>query len=141
MGFIAPLASLLGLEVEGLAARAKSTALVYGLVALFGLVAAGFLLAAGFMALADVVGPIYSALIFAGVFLLLALAVYLGSLIGRSRRQRELAEKRRATETGTLLTTAAITALPMLVRMPIMRVGLPIAAIAAFALLRDKGED
>lgn len=142
MGLLAPLAALLGLEVEGLAARAKSTALIYGLIGIFSIIAVGFLLAAGYMALADVVGPILAALIFAGSFLVLALAVYLGSMIGRGKRQRELAERRRASESGAFLTTAAITALPMLLRSPaIIRLGLPAAAIAAIALLRDGKDD
>jgi hypothetical protein len=142
MGLIAPLAALLGLEVEGMTARAKSAILVYGLIGLFVMVAAGFLLAAGYMALADSVGAIYAALILAGVFLVLALAVYLGSMIGRGKRQRELAEKRRASETSALITTAAITALPMVFRSRfLLRIGLPAAAIAAFALLRDNNDD
>jgi hypothetical protein len=142
MGLLAPLAALLGLEVEGLVARARSTALVYGLIGVCVLAAVGFLLAAGYMALAEIVGPILSALVFAGVFLVLALAVYLGSLIGHGRRQRELAEKRRASETGAFLTTAAITALPLLARSPaLLRLGLPAAAIAAIALLRDSPTD
>jgi len=138
MGLLAPLAALLGFEVEGVVARARSTALIYSLIGLFLLVAVGFLLAAAFMALADMVGPIYAALILAGAFLLLALAVYLGSLIGRSRHQRALAERRRASETGAFLTTAAITALPMLAKSPLLvRLGLPAAAIAALALMHD----
>ena len=142
MGFLAPLAALLGLEVEGLTARAKSAALVYGLMALFALIAIGFLLAAGYMALADTVGAIIAALILAGAFLLLTLAVYLGSRIGRGRRQRELADRRRASETGAFLTTAAITALPLLTKSSLLlRLGLPAAAIAAFALLHDNDKD
>jgi hypothetical protein len=142
MGLLAPLAALLGLETETLLARARSTILVYGLIALFGLVAAGFLLAAGYMALALQVGAIGAALIIAGSFLLLALAVYLGSLIGRGRRQRQLAERRRASETGAFLSTAAITALPLLARSPLLvKLGLPAAALAVFALLRSNDED
>jgi hypothetical protein len=142
MGLLAPLAALLGLEVEGLTARAKSAVLVYGLIGLCLMIAGGFLLAAGFMALAELVGAIIAALILGGVFLLLALAVYLGSLIGRSKRQRALAERRRASETGAFLTTAAITALPLLTRSPLLlRLGLPAAAIAAFALLHDSKDD
>jgi hypothetical protein len=142
MGLLAPLAALLGLEVEGLTARAKSAIMVYGIIGFCLLIAMGFLLAAGFMALADVVGPILASLILAGGFLILALAVYLGSLIGRSRRQRKLAERRRASETGAFLTTAAITALPVLARSPLLlRLGLPAAVIAAFALLHDNKDD
>lgn len=142
MGLLAPLAALLGLEVEGLAARARSAALVYGLIALFGLIAVGFLLAAAFMVLAENVGSIAAALIMGGSFMALALAVYLGSLIGRSKRQRELAERRRASETGAFLTTAAITALPMLTRSPaLLKLGLPAAAIAIYALMRESKDE
>lgn len=142
MGLLAPLAALLGLEVEGLTARAKSAVIVYGLIGLCLLIAMGFLLAAGFMALSDLVGAILASLIMAGGFLILALAVYLGSLIGHSRRQRQLAERRRASETGAFLTTAAITALPILARSPLLvRLGLPAAVIAAFALMHDNKDD
>lgn len=138
MGLLAPLAALLGLEVESMAARAKTTALIYGLMGICLLIAVGFLLAAGHMALAELVGPILSALIIAGIFLLLALAAYLGSLAGRSRHQRKAAERRRSGETGAFMTTAALTALPLLARAPVaLKLGLPAAAIAAFALIRD----
>lgn len=141
MGLLSPLASLLGLEAEGLAARIKAAAVVWTLVGLFCALAVGFLIAAGYMALADIVGAISAALILAGVFLILALAVYLGSLIARRRRKRELAQRRRANEAGAFLTTAAITALPLLARTPgLLRLGLPVAAIAAIALLRG-GKD
>lgn len=141
MGLLAPLAALLGLELSSLADRAKSTAISLALIAVFGLVAAGFLLAAGYIALAEALTPIIAALIFAGVFALLALAVYLGTLVGRSRRQRQIAEKRRSSETSAFLTTAALTALPMLTRSPLLlRLGIPAAAIAAFALMKDKDD-
>jgi hypothetical protein len=137
MGFLAPLAALLGLEVGSVVSRAKSSAVLYGLLGLFTLLGLFFLVAAGFMALADYLTPIIAALIFAGAFLLIALALYLGTLISRRRREREAAEKRRSSETGAFLTTAAITALPMLARSPmLLRLGLPAAAIAAFTLLR-----
>lgn len=142
MGLLAPLASLLGTELERAVDRAKSAALVYGLIAICLLIAAAFLLAASFMGLAQIVGPLVSALILAGSFLVLALAVYLGSVVSQKRRQRERAERRKAQETTTLLTTAAITAIPLLTKSPaLVRLGLPAAAIAAFALLGDHKED
>jgi hypothetical protein len=142
MGLLAPLAALLGLEVSSVVSRAKSAAIIYGLMIVFLLAGMVFLIGAGFMALADYLSPIAAALIFSGVFLLLALGLYLGSLIGRRRSEKEAAEKRRSSETGAFLTTAAITALPMLARSPLLlRLGLPAAAIAAFALLRANGDD
>ena len=142
MGLLAPLAALLGLEVEGLVARARSAALVYGLTALFTLVGATFLLVAAYLALADWLGAIPAALVLAGGFLVLAIAVYLGARIERSRRQQQLSARRRASETGALVSTAAITALPLLARSPMLvRIGLPAAALIAFALMRKNKDD
>ncbi|MGV8855571.1 MAG: hypothetical protein ACOH2L_13090 [Devosia sp.] len=137
MNFLSPLASLLGLEVDHLTDRIKNAVIVNTVIIVFGLVGVGFLLAAGFMALATQVGGIYAALIMAGVFLLLALAVYAGVRISEGRRQRELAVRRRSSETGAFLTTAALTALPVLLRSPLVRTfGLPAAALAAFLVLK-----
>ena len=139
MGLIAPIAALLGLEVNSVVSRAKSAVILYGLIGLSLLVAVFFLLGASFMALADTLTPIMAALIFAGVFLLIALGLYLGTLIGHSRRERELVEKRRTSETGAIISTAAVTALPMLLKSPLVRrFGIPAAALAAFAILRSK---
>ena len=141
MRLLVPLAALLGIEVEGITERMRALAMIYGLIALFVLLGLGFLLAAGFMLVAAQLGPLYAALIFAGAFLLLALAIYLGARIGKSRHRRELANRRRASETGAFLTTAAITALPVMLKSPLLvKLGLPAAALAAFALLRDNAE-
>lgn len=142
MGLIAPLAALFGLELESVAARARAAAIVYGLIALFLLAATISLTVAGYLALADLFSPLIAALLMAGLFLVLALAVYAGMLIGRGRTRRHVAERRRASETGAFVTTAALTALPALLRAPaLVRIGLPAAAIAAFALLRDRSDD
>lgn len=141
MGLIAPLAALLGLEVEALVSRAKAAAIVYGLIGLFVTLALVFFIVAGYLALADVFGAITAALILGGSFLAIALAVYLGAVIGRGRRQREVTKRRRSSETGALVTTAALTALPALLRAPnIVRLGLPAAALAAYAIIRDQSK-
>jgi hypothetical protein len=142
MHLLVPLAALLGIEVEAITDRVKATIIVNATMILLALVGLVFLLISGFIALADVVGPIYSALIFAGVFFILALAVYLGSRIGESRHRREVANKRRSSETSAFVTTAALTALPVLLKSPLVRtLGLPAAAIAAFLLVRNGGDD
>lgn len=138
MKLLMPLASLLGFEAEGLTHRAKSLAMTYAVIALFGLIGFGFLLVAGFIALAQMFGVLVASLIMAGIFLLLALAVYLGAQIGEGRRRREAAERRHSSETGAFLTTAALTALPMVAKSPLLlRLGIP-AAVVAFLLMRDK---
>jgi cell division protein FtsW (lipid II flippase) len=141
MGLLAPLAALLGLEAGSLLDRAKTAAILYGLMAGCLVLAIGFLIGAGYMALANLWSPIIAALVIAGGFLVIALAIYLGSLISERSRRRELAEKRRSSESGAFITTAALTALPMLSKSPwLLRLGIPAAAIAAFAIIRNNDD-
>jgi uncharacterized membrane protein len=145
MHLLAPLAALLGIEVEAITERVRNAIIVNAVMIGLALVGVSFLVAAGFFALAALYGVIYAALIFAAAFLLLALAVFLGTRIGESRRRRELADKRRSSETGAFVTTAALTALPVLLKSPLLRtLSLPAAAIAAYMLIRggsDKTDD
>lgn len=145
MNFLVPLAALLGIEVHSITERVRNTIIVNALVVVLGLAGVSFLVAAVYIALAEALGPIYAALTLSAAFLVLALAIYLGSQIGEGRRRRELAEKRRSTETSAFVTTAAITALPVLLRSPMLRtLGLPAAALAAYLLIRggsDKSDD
>jgi hypothetical protein len=137
MNLLAPLAGLLGIEVEAITERVRNAVIVNAVMIVLGLAGLGFLLAAGFLALAEALGGIYAALIFAGGFLLLTLAVYLGARIAEGRHRRDLANRRRSSDTGAFVTTAALTALPILLKSPAVRtIGLPAAAIAAFLLLR-----
>ncbi|SFC35823.1 hypothetical protein [Devosia psychrophila] len=144
MNLLVPLAALLGIEFDSITERVRNAVILNAVIVAFAAVGAFFLVAAGFFALSDVLGVIYAALIFAAGFLVLALAVYLGSLIGKGRHKREVAEKRRSSETSAFVTTAAITALPVLLRSPLLRtLGIPAAALAAFLLVRggsDKTE-
>jgi uncharacterized membrane protein len=144
MNFMGPLASLLGLEVEHITDRIKHAVIINAAMAIFGLAAVSFLVAAGFMALAEQVGGIYAALICAAAFVVLALSIYLGTVIAEARRKRAIAKKRRSSETGAFLTTATLTALPVLLRSPLVRnLGIPAATIAALWMLSngDRGEE
>jgi len=141
MHFLMPLAALLGFEVEAITDRVKRTILLNGLMALFGLVGAIFLLVAAYLALADWLSPLYAALIIAGVFLLAALSVYVSNQIAAGRAKREALTKKRSNETSAFVTTAALTALPALLKSPMVRrFGLPAAALAAFLLVRNGGD-
>lgn len=138
MNLLVPLAALLGIEVEAITDRAKKLVIVYAVISLFLLLGCFFLVAAGFFALTTQIGPIYAALVLGGVFLVLALAVFAGAKIGESNRKRRTSERRRSSETGAFVTTAALTALPVLLRSPVIRsLGLPAAALAAFLLIRN----
>ena len=141
LGLLMPLAGLLGLEVEGLGQRVKGLAVAYAFILVFAVLGLGFLIAAGHIALTEIVGFLPATLIFAGVFLALALFTYIGLAIGENRRRKRQADRRRASDAGAFMTTAALTALPLLTRSPLLlRLGIPAAAIAAFALLRDNDE-
>ena len=142
MHLLAPLAALLGIEVQAVTERIRNTLIINVVMIALAVVGVSFLVAAGFFALADLYGPIYAALIFAGIFLVLALAVYIGTRIGDGRRRREIAEKRRSTETSAFATTAALTALPTILKSPLGRtIALPAAAIAAYLLIRRGSDD
>lgn len=142
MNLLVPLAALLGIEVEAITDRAKKLVIVYAVIGLFLLLGCFFLVAAGFFALATQIGPIYAALVLGGVFLVLALAVFAGAQIGESNRKRRTVERRRSSETGAFVTTAALTALPVLLRSPVIRkLGLPAAALAAFLLVRNADDN
>ena len=139
LGLLMPLAGLLGLEVEGLSQRVKGLAIVYALILVCVVIGLGFLIAAGYIAFSDLVGPLTATLILAGSFLAVALLVYIGLAISESNRRKRLAERRRSSDAGAFLTTAALTALPLLTRSPMLvKLGIPAAALAALVLLRDK---
>lgn len=141
MALLGPLAALLGIEVEVLLQRLRRNALIYGLLALFLAIAAVFLLVAAQVALSLWIGPLLAALVLAGIALLAALVVWLVARAAERRRQRREAELRRASDTTALATTAALTALPMLLRNPAMRLAaIPVgAALGYFVLRRRRG--
>lgn len=142
MHLLVPLAALLGIEVEAVTDHVKKLAIVNAVIAILGLIALVFFLVAAHLALSELWSPIIAALVIAGAALVLALAVYLGTRIGEGARKRRAAERRRANETSAFVTTAALTALPMVMKSPALRViGIPAAAIAAFLLLGRKSDD
>ena len=135
MNLLVPLASLLGLEVNSLLDQIKRSAAVTVTVVLLGLIALAFLLVAGHLALAESVGPIVAALIIAAGALLLALVVAGMRWVIETQRKRQHAERRRSTETTALVTTAALTALPLVFKSPLVRsIGLPLIALLTIAL-------
>ena len=137
MQFLVPLAALLGLELDTMKERFKRTFAGNAIMIVFALIGGVFLLVAGYLGLSVAIGAIYAALVFAAAFLLAALLVHLSLQAQAARERREAAEKRRSGEAGAFVTTAALTALPVLLRSPMLRnFGLPAAAIAAVLLLR-----
>jgi uncharacterized integral membrane protein len=141
LALLYPIASLLGIEAGELVERIKKNGALWGAIALFSLIALIFGLIAAHTALALWVGPIYAPLIIAAVSALIAVAVYLVShAIAEVAHRREV-QRRRSAETTALVTTATVTAIPILMKSPLMRqIGIPVGgALAALYLLSKAG--
>jgi len=141
LALLYPIASLLGIEAGELVERVKKNGALWGAIALFGVIALIFGLIAAHTALALWVGPVYAPLLIAAVSALIAAAIYLAShAVAEVAHKREV-QRRRSAETTALVTTATVTALPLLMKSPLMRqIGLPIGgALAALYLLSKAG--
>jgi hypothetical protein len=132
MGILAPLAALFGIETDALIDRARRKAVILGIVAVFCLIAVAFLLVALYLWLSTIWTPIIAALAVAGGAIVIALIAYAAGAVADNSRRKHEADRRRANETTALVTTAALTALPVVLRSPAFRtIGLPLAAAAA----------
>jgi uncharacterized integral membrane protein len=139
LNLLVPLASLLGLETDALIDKLKESAVAWSAIVFFALVGIVFLLIAANTGLTFWVGPIWAPLIIAGVALLVALIVFLVAGQRRNALRRRAAEEKRSHESTALLTTAAITALPLILKSPLMKsVGIPIGGALAAAYLLSR---
>ena len=133
-----PLASLFGVEAGHLTERLKRGAVFYGTVAGFGVLGVIFLLVSLNAWLTTMWGPIIAPLAIGLAGLVLATGIYVGMRIaGRATERRVQSQKHRFERTA-LVTTAAVSALPLLLKSGLMRnIGLPVgSALAALYLLR-----
>jgi MFS family permease len=136
MGLLAPLASLLGIETESLIKRVKESAVAFAAIGVFALICISFLLIALYTALDGWVGPIWSPLIIAGGALVIALVVLVALRIQQAAVKRRMEQRREEAETTALMVSAAASAIPELLRSPVVRsVGLPIALYVGFMLM------
>jgi fatty acid desaturase len=143
MAFLGPLAALLGIEVDALIERLKRNATTIAVVAFLALIGIVFLLVAANVALTDLVGPLFAPLILAVISLAIAAMVWFVSDSSEKRRARHAADRRRSTDTTALVTTAALTALPLALKNPTLRLlALPASAVLGYMLLgRRRGDD
>lgn len=141
MHLLLPLASILGIEVEDLLDRFKQNAMAWSAIAFFALVGVVFMLVALYTGMVDWLGPIWGPLAIAGGALVVALGIFIGIRIAASIVAHREAQRRHSAEKTALVTTAAITAVPMLLKSPIMKqIGLPVGgALAALYLLSKPG--
>ncbi len=143
LAVLTPLLSLLGLEAAEITGTLKRRAITWGAIGALGVVAVGFVLVAINAALSNALGPVVAPLIIAIVALVVAIAIFLVMHIVELNEAKRVAEKKRSTEITALITTAAITAIPLLLRSPLFRdLGIPAgAALASSFLFRNEGDE
>ena len=139
LALLAPLGALLGLEAASIKDKVKRQAVLWGTVGALGVIAITFVLIAVNNALTFVVGPIIAPLIIAGAALLAGLVVYAIFHFRATVEAHHDAEKARRAEVTALITTAAITAIPLILP-TLRRIGVPAggAAAAFYSLLQSK---
>ena len=137
LGLLYPIASLLGIEAGEMVERAKKNGMLLGAIALFAAIALVFLLVAANTALTFWVGALWAPLIIAGAAAVIAIAIYVVSRVTAEIAHRREVQRRRSAETTALVTTATVTAIPLLLKSPLMRtIGLPLGgALAALFVL------
>jgi hypothetical protein len=141
MHLLLPIASILGIEVEDLIERFKQNAIAWSAIAFFALVGIVFLLVALYTGMVAWVGPIWAPLCIAGGSLVIALGIFIGVKVAANIVAHREAQRRHSAEKTALVTTAAITAFPLLMKSPLMKsVGIPVGgALAALYLLSKPG--
>ena len=136
-------ASVLGIEVEDLIAHIKKNVMAIAAMAFFALVGVVFLLTALNAWFAVLWGPIVAPLVIGGGASVVALAIWATIAIIDSIAKRKAIERRHSAEKTALVTTAALTALPIIMRSDLMkRIGIPVGgALAAAYLLAKPGRE
>jgi undecaprenyl pyrophosphate phosphatase UppP len=138
------LASLIAAIVSGetldAAKRARAAAIAYLLCAVLAICGVGFLVGAGYIWTAERYGSLRAAMCFGAGFLFLAILILLVHKIVARARAREAA-RRRSSELTAVGVTAALAALPMVLRSKVAIIG-PLVALAAYAIYREnRGTD
>jgi hypothetical protein len=139
LALLGPLGALLGLEAASIKDRFKRQAILWGTLGGLGLIAVIFVLVAINTALTYAVGPIVAPLIIAGAALLIGIVVFLVFHFRETVEAHNDAEKKRRAEVTALITTAAITAIPLILP-TLKKVGVPAGGVAAavYSLLNTK---
>jgi ABC-type Na+ efflux pump permease subunit len=110
------LASLAAMDIAAFTRKLKRNAILYAFVLLFLLTAYGLAVAALALYLAGIWGPPIALLAVAGGALVLALILYLSVAIANASEQRRKREAAASNSSKALMMTAALTALPLLVK-------------------------
>jgi drug/metabolite transporter (DMT)-like permease len=139
LALLGPLGALLGIEAASIKERVKRQAVLWAAIGVLGIIAVTFILLAINTALTYAVGPIVAPLIIAGAALLVGVVVYGIFHLRDTMEEHRDAERKRSAEMTALITTAAITAIPLILP-TLKKVGVPTASAAAalYSLLQAK---
>ncbi len=139
LALLGPLGALLGIEAASVKDKLKRQAILWGTLGALGVIAVTFVLIAIDNALSLAVGPIVAPLIIAGAALVIGLIVYAVFHFRATVEAHQEAEKARRAEVTALITTAAITAIPLILP-TLKKIGVPAggAAAAFYSLLQSK---
>lgn len=141
MHLLALAASVLGIEVDELLGHFKRNAMAWSAVALFALIGLVFILVGLNAWFTLMWGPIIAPLMIGAGAIVVALGIYAAIAITDSIARRRATERRNSAEKTALVTTAALAALPLVLKSGLMKkVGIPIGgALAAAYLLAKPG--
>jgi hypothetical protein len=139
LALLGPLGALLGIEAASMKDRLKRQAILWTSVGALGLIAVAFMLVAINTALAYAVGPVIAPLMIAGAAILIGLATYGIFHFRETMEAKRDEDRKRSAEMTALVTTAVITAIPLILP-TLKKVGVPTAsaAAAAYSLLQSK---
>ena len=141
LAVLGPLLSLLGIEAASITASAKRQAIVWGTIAALGVIFVSFMLIAANSALTYAVGPVVAPLIIAVAAAVIGLAIYLVAHLQDGIAARRRAEQQKSAEMTALVTTAIITAVPLILRSSLVKeIGIPAGAALASALMLKKDD-
>jgi ABC-type transport system involved in multi-copper enzyme maturation permease subunit len=135
LAVMGPLLALLGVEAQSITDNVKRQAIVWGLIGGMGAVFVAFVLVAINAALSYAVGPVIAPLIIAVVAALIGVGVFLVAHIQDGIVAKREAEKKKSAEMTALITTAIVTAVPLILRSSLVR-NLGGAAVASALMSR-----
>ncbi len=139
LALLGPIASLLGIEVTAALDRYRRDATIWAIVGGFLTIGLVFALVAANAGLSLSVGPVLAPLILCAIALACALSTYLVWRWRAASEARRATEQKRSAETTALVTSAAMTAAPLLLKSRLFRkAGLPLGGMLAAAYLLSK---
>ena len=134
---------LAGLDAKRAARRFRRAVIDFALAGAALLLGLGFLIAAAFIFVSERYGALYTTAGFGVGFIVLAglILIVHRMIVGLQMRRR--AEEKRAEQVKSFAMTAALAALPSIIRSRSLvgQIAIPLAAIAAYAIYRENIDD